>query len=173
MIERGILPKGTQLTPKNPCPEGVADPLDHVRPWDSLSANEKKLFPRLMEVFAAYAEYTDAQIGRLVDYLEKTGQYENTLIIYAADNGTSGAGSPNGSVNDKVVASGSMKTQPAKFTLSGDGMCIGWDSGDAVSEPYKTPGRFTGGTILVVAVDTGDDVYENLELEAKRLLLSY
>jgi hypothetical protein len=50
-------------------------------------------------------------------------------------------------VNDKVVVSGKMRTQPAKFTLSGDGMCIGWDSGDAVSDLYKAPGRVKGGTI--------------------------
>ena len=74
-------------------------------------------------------------------------------------------------VNDKVVASGKMRTQPAKFTLSGDGMCIGWDSGDAVSDMYKTPGTFTGGTIQAVGVDTGDETYENLEAEAKRLLM--
>jgi arylsulfatase len=76
-------------------------------------------------------------------------------------------------VNDKVVASGKMKTQPAKFTLSGDGMCIGWDSGDAVSDLYKTPARFKGGTIQAVAVDTGKESYEDLELEAKRLLLKH
>jgi hypothetical protein len=75
-------------------------------------------------------------------------------------------------VNDKVVASGPMRTQPAKFTLSGDGMCIGWDSGDAVTSMYKTPGTFTGGTIQAVAVDTGKESYENLELEAKHMLLS-
>ena len=50
-------------------------------------------------------------------------------------------------VNDKVVAEGPMKTQPAKFTLSGDGLCVGYDSGDAVSAEYKTPGTFHGGTI--------------------------
>jgi len=74
-------------------------------------------------------------------------------------------------VNDKVVASGKMRTQPAKFTLSGDGMCIGWDSGDAVSSMYETPGTFTGGTIQAVAVDTGKENYEDMELEAKRLLM--
>jgi arylsulfatase len=65
-----------------------------------------------------------------------------------------------------------MRTQPAKFTLSGDGMCIGWDSGDAVSDLYKTPGRFTGGTIQAVAVDTDSVSYADLELEAKRLLMT-
>ena len=74
-------------------------------------------------------------------------------------------------VNDKVVVSGKMRTQPAKFTLSGDGMCIGWDSGDAVSSLYETPGTFTGGTIQAVAVDTGKENYEDMELEAKRLLM--
>ena len=47
-------------------------------------------------------------------------------------------------------------------------MCIGWDIGDAVSDLYETPGRFKGGTIQAVAVDSGKDAYENLELEAKR-----
>jgi hypothetical protein len=49
-------------------------------------------------------------------------------------------------VNDKMVAEGPMRTQPAKFTLSGDGPCIGNDSGDAVNAPYKSPGEFKGGT---------------------------
>jgi arylsulfatase len=76
-------------------------------------------------------------------------------------------------VNDKVVAQGKMQTQPAKFTLSGDGMCIGWDSGDAVSNLYPTPSAFKGGIIHGVAIDTGDDVYVNLEAEAKRLLMQH
>jgi hypothetical protein len=60
---------------------------------------------------------------------------------------------------------------PAKFTLSGDGMCIGWDSDDAVSDLYKSPGRFDGGTIQAVGVDTGKESYEDLSLEAKRQLM--
>jgi hypothetical protein len=76
-------------------------------------------------------------------------------------------------VNDKVVASGKMRTQPAKFTLSGDGMCIGWDSGDAVTSLYKTPARFKGGTIQVVGVDTGKESYEDLEREAQRILMAH
>jgi arylsulfatase len=100
MIAKGVLPKGTPLTPFNPLPTDVANPGDFVRPWDSLDADEKKLFSRLMEVYAGFSEYTDAQVGRIIDYLEKTGQLENTLIFYAADNGASGEGSPNGSVNE-------------------------------------------------------------------------
>jgi arylsulfatase len=100
MIDRGILPKGTQLTPLNPLPKDVANPADFVRPWASLSAEEKKLFSRMAEVYAGFSEYTDVQIGRIIDHLEQTGQLENTLIFYGADNGASGEGSPSGSVNE-------------------------------------------------------------------------
>jgi len=100
MIEKGILPKGTELTPLNPLPEDAANPADYVRPWDSLNNDEKKLFARMAEVFAGFSEYTDAQVGRIIDYLEESGQLDNTLIFYCADNGASGEGTPNGSVNE-------------------------------------------------------------------------
>ncbi|SDT26047.1 arylsulfatase [Microlunatus soli] len=100
MIERGVLPEGTELTPFNPVPDDQANPADQVRPWDELSDDEKQLFSRMAEVFAGFSEYTDAQIGRMVDYLEETGQLDNTLIFYCADNGASGEGSPDGSVNE-------------------------------------------------------------------------
>jgi arylsulfatase len=100
MIEKGILPKDTKLTPFNPLPENVANPGDAVRPWDELNADEKKLFSRMAEVYAGFSEYTDAQIGRLIDYLEESKQLDNTIIFYCSDNGASGEGSPNGSVNE-------------------------------------------------------------------------
>jgi len=106
MIERGILPEGTELTPLNPMPEGVANPADVVRPWDSLSAEEKKLFSKMMEVYAGFSEYTDAQVGRVIAHLEKTGQLENTVVMYAADNGASGEGSENGTVNENKFFNG-------------------------------------------------------------------
>jgi arylsulfatase len=100
MIEKGILPKDTQLTPINPLPGDVLPPGDAVKPWNSLSADEKKLFARMAEVYAGFSEYTDHQVGRIVDYLEKTNQLDNTIVFYCADNGASGEGSPNGSVNE-------------------------------------------------------------------------
>lgn len=106
MIAQGILPKDTQLTPINPLPESVANKADVVRPWDSLTPDEKKLFSRLAEVYAGFSEYTDVQIGHLVDYLKQSGQYENTVILYAADNGASGEGTPNGSVNENKFFNG-------------------------------------------------------------------
>ena len=99
MIEKGIVPKGTQLTTINPMPPAVASPGDHVRPWNTLNADEKKLFSKLAEVYAGMSEYADAQVGRIIEYLEESGQLDNTLVIYAADNGASGEGSPNGTVN--------------------------------------------------------------------------
>jgi arylsulfatase len=69
-------------------------------------------------------------------------------------------------IDDKTVGEGPMKAQVGKFTLSGDGLCIGYDSGDNVSQDYKNPGTFTGGTILGVGVDVGKDVYLDMEKEA-------
>ncbi|RPD41672.1 arylsulfatase [Chitinophaga barathri] len=106
MIKKGILPKNTALTEINFLPKDVANPADYVRPWSELSDDEKKLFSRMAEVYAGFSEYTDAQVGRIVDYLEETGQLENTIIIYAADNGASGEGSPNGSVNENKFFNG-------------------------------------------------------------------
>jgi arylsulfatase len=73
-------------------------------------------------------------------------------------------------VNDKVVAQGEMKTQSGKFTLSGDGLCVGYDSGDAVSQEYKTPGTFRGGKIQSVEVSVGKVEYKDLEMELRRRL---
>jgi len=61
------------------------------------------------------------------------------------------------------VAEGDMKTQAGKFTLSGDGLCIGRDSGDAVSEEYQSPGDFKSGNILFVGVTVEKAQYLNLE----------
>ncbi|MEJ3404372.1 arylsulfatase [Rathayibacter sp. YIM 133350] len=106
MIERGILPEGTELTPLNPLPDDVSNPGDHVRPWAELNDDEKRLFAHFAEVFAGFSEYTDAQVGRIIDYLEETNQLENTLVFYCADNGASGEGSPNGSVNENKFFNG-------------------------------------------------------------------
>jgi len=66
-------------------------------------------------------------------------------------------------VNDKVVAEGPMRAQVGKFTLGGDGLCVGYDSEDSVSEEYKGSSPFTGGTILGVAVTHEKAQYLDLE----------
>jgi len=106
MIEKDVIPPGTELTAFNPVAEEVANAGDFVRPWESLNADEKKLFSRLAEVYAGFSEYTDAQIGRIIDYLEQSGQLDNTVVLYAADNGASGEGSSNGSVNENKFFNG-------------------------------------------------------------------
>ncbi|WP_022894617.1 arylsulfatase [Agromyces subbeticus] len=106
MIDRGVMPEGTPLTPFNPLPDDVANAADFVKPWDTLSDDEKRLFSRFAEVFAGFSEYTDAQVGRVIDYLEETGQLENTIVFYCADNGASGEGSPDGSVNENKFFNG-------------------------------------------------------------------
>ncbi|GAB3802568.1 arylsulfatase [Humibacter antri] len=106
MIEKGLVPEGTELTELNPMPEGTFSESDRVRPWDELNDDEKRMFCRMAEVYAGFSEYTDAQVGRIVDYLEETGQLDNTIIFYCADNGASGEGSPNGSVNEGKIFGG-------------------------------------------------------------------
>jgi len=96
-IKLGVVPQGTKLAPK---PEAIKD-------WDKLSDDEKKLFARQMEVYAGFGEYTDTEIGRLIQALEQTGQMDNTLIFYIiGDNGTSAEGGMNGVFNEMSYFNG-------------------------------------------------------------------
>jgi arylsulfatase A-like enzyme len=106
MIAKGVIPQGTDLTKFNPLPPNISNPGDYVRPWDELKPDEKRLFSRLAEVYAGFSEYTDAQVGRVIQYLTDTKQLENTVVLFAADNGASGEGSPNGSVNENKFFNG-------------------------------------------------------------------
>ena len=155
MIERGILPEGTELTPINPLPKGVLPESDSVRTWNTLSDDEKKLFARMAEVYAGFSEYTDVQIGRVIDYLEESGQLENTLIFYCADNGASGEGSPSGSVNENRFFNGypdDIESNIAMIDkLGGPDTYNHYPTGWAVafSTPYRMFKRyasFAGGT---------------------------
>ena len=111
----GIVPADTELPPINPIgttetrkgPKGQPfPPLDVTRPWDSLGDEEKRLFSRMAEVYAGFLAHADHHIGRLLDYLEETGQRENTLVVLVSDNGASGEGGPDGSVNEMLFANG-------------------------------------------------------------------
>lgn len=105
----------------------------------------------------------------------KPGKYTLGMEFSRSDAGEKGEslGDMKLYVDDKVVASGKMRTQPAKFTLSGDGLCVGYDSGDAVSREYPTPSAFHGGEIQGVAVTVSGKPYINLEAEAKRMLMQH
>ena len=100
MLEMGILPEGTELSEINPWNTDVINAVDLVHPWDSLSDDQKRLFARMAEVYAAYLSYTDHEIGRLLDYLEEAGEIDNTVFVVVSDNGASGEGTPHGSVNE-------------------------------------------------------------------------
>jgi arylsulfatase A-like enzyme len=90
-IELGVVPKGTKLAPK---PAAIPD-------WDKLSADEKKLYTHQVEVFAAFLDYTDHEIGRMLKAVEATGEMDNTMVVYiAGDNGTSAEGGPHGMYNE-------------------------------------------------------------------------
>ncbi len=111
--ERGIIPEHAELSPMNPYgAETSADggkgwpELDMVRPWDQLSDEEKRLFARMAEVYAGFLSHADHEIGRLLDYLEHSGQLENTIVVLVSDNGASGEGGPNGSVNENKIFNG-------------------------------------------------------------------
>jgi arylsulfatase A-like enzyme len=97
----GVIPQDTKLSPW---------PKDVLKPWDELGAEEKKLFIRQVEVFAAYAAYNDYEIGRVVDAFDKMGKLDNTLIIYInGDNGTSAEGGPLGTPNEVAFFNGMNK----------------------------------------------------------------
>ena len=96
-LEGGVVPKGTKLAPK---PAAIKD-------WATLSADEKQLFARQAEVFAAFLEMTDHEIGRVVEAVEHVGGLENTLIFYiVGDNGTSAEGGMNGLFNEYTYFNG-------------------------------------------------------------------
>ena len=95
-LETGVIPKGTELSPR----------ITEIPAWDSLNLQEKKLYARQMEVFAAMLTHVDEQIGRMVDALKRTGQYDNTVIFVTADNGSSGEGGLAGTFNETYVLNG-------------------------------------------------------------------
>jgi arylsulfatase len=108
----GIFPEDAALTPLNPhAEEKSADgkpwnAVDVVRPWTSLSDDERQLFCRMAEVYAGFLSHTDYEIGRLLGFLEESGQLDNTIVVLVSDNGASGEGGPNGSVNENKFFNG-------------------------------------------------------------------
>ena len=151
-IAQGVVPKGTVLTPK---PKAIPD-------WDTLSADEKRLFTRQVEVFAAYIEMVDYEIGRVVAAIEETGQLDNTLIFFVyGDNGTSAEGGRNGMFSEMTYFNG-VQEQVADMLKKMDKwggpetyphMAAGWAV--AFDTPYKWTKQVAsdhGGTKVGMAV---------------------
>jgi len=96
-LEKGIVPEGTVLAPK---PEAIPE-------WDALSADEKTLFKRQVEVFAAYIAMVDYEIGRVIEAVEQIGELDNTLVFLVyGDNGTSAEGGRNGMFSEMTYFNG-------------------------------------------------------------------
>jgi arylsulfatase A-like enzyme len=94
----GVIPETAELTPW---------PSDLLKTWDQLTADEKKLFIRQANVYAAYLAYTDAEIGRVIQQVEDMGDLDNTLIIYiSGDNGSSAEGTLQGTPNEVAMFNG-------------------------------------------------------------------
>lgn len=87
--ELGVVPESAEMAPRNP---GVVD-------WEDVPEDQRLVGCRLQETFAAFLEHTDAEIGRLVDYLRSIGQLDNTMIVLISDNGASPEGGALGAIN--------------------------------------------------------------------------
>ncbi len=128
-IKLGVVPAGTKLAPKP----------DVIKDWDTLSADEKKLFARQMEVFAGFGEYTDTEIGRLIDAIGETGQLDNTLIFYiVGDNGASAEGGMSGLYNEMTYFNG-QREAVADILKHYDNL------GDATTYPHFAAGWAVAG----------------------------
>ena len=132
-----FIPKDAKLTPW---------PKDLLKEWDTLSADEKKLFIRQADVYAAYLAYTDHEIGRVIQAVEDMGKLDNTLIIYiSGDNGSSAEGSVNGTPNEVMYFNGvalDADKQMAWYDVWGtdqtyNHMAVGW------TWAFDTPYRWT------------------------------
>jgi arylsulfatase len=93
-LATGVLEPGTELAPRPPW----------VPPWGSLPERERRVAARFMECFAAFLAYTDDQLGRVLQFLEETGDRDDTLVVVVSDNGASSEGGPSGSINEARLA---------------------------------------------------------------------
>src|SRR5689334_22481589 len=138
----GVIPANTQLTP---WPDGQPEYGGaKLQKWETLSPDEKKLFIRQADVFAAYTAYTDHEIGRVIQEVEDEGKLDNTLIIYiSGDNGTSAEGSTLGTPNEMAAIQGvniPVKEQLKFYDVWGSDkttphMAVGWTW--AFDTPFK------------------------------------
>ncbi|WP_195908681.1 arylsulfatase [Novosphingobium sp. Gsoil 351] len=94
--ELGLVPPDAQLPPR---PEGM-------KSWAELSADERRIYARAMEAFAAQLAHADFEFGRIIDALEAQGELENTMVIVTSDNGASGEGAVTGTYSEQLMANG-------------------------------------------------------------------
>ncbi|MBI1817398.1 MAG: arylsulfatase [Deltaproteobacteria bacterium] len=90
-LKSGLLPAGTELSARP----------SWVPAWDTLSVDERRLYARMMEVYAGFLTHTDAQVGRVIEFIERLGEFDNTIVLIMSDNGASAEGGPRGSFNEQ------------------------------------------------------------------------
>lgn len=106
--ELGVIPQNTKLTQR---PDGIPE-------WETLSADQKKVYARFMEVYAASLTYADYNIGRVLEAVEKTGEMDNTIVIYImGDNGASAEGTAQGTTNEVATAANGV-SEDLSFLMS-------------------------------------------------------
>jgi arylsulfatase A-like enzyme len=142
----GVVPQNATLAPQNPT----------VKPWDNLSADEKKLFLRHIELYAGFLSQTDHEVGRIIDFIEQLGQLDNTLVIVLiGDNGAEGAGREYGNFlpndpddsKEKILANALKNLDKLGTEYSSPLYQEGWAA--ATNTPfryYKSYANFEGGT---------------------------
>jgi arylsulfatase A-like enzyme len=133
----GIIPANAQLPDRNP----------HIKAWNSLASEEKKLYARFIEVYAGYLTYTDNEVGRLLTYLKSIKQLDNTLIfVIIGDNGASKEGGFNGDIDKSIFSKPLKEEEYIKYNLSKiedigtplateDNYPLGW--AQAMNTPFK------------------------------------
>ncbi|MEW6584678.1 MAG: arylsulfatase [Nitrospirota bacterium] len=145
-IKLGVVPQGTKITSR---------PAE-IPAWDSLSADQKRLFARQMETFAGFAEHTDYEIGRLVQAIRDMDELDNTLFFYiVGDNGSSAEGGPDGTYNELLALNGIISDVSSQMKHIGEWggpmtyphFSIGWaHAGNAPFQWTKQVASHFGGT---------------------------
>lgn len=133
-IETGVIPPGTQLPPNNP----------DVPDWSSLDDRQRAVASRLQEAYAGFLTHTDAQIGRLLDFLDLTGRADNTIVVLLSDNGAAMEGGPVGAVSRIRFFNGLDEDPEFNFDKIGT---VGGPDGDnhypkGWAQASNTPGRW-------------------------------
>jgi arylsulfatase A-like enzyme len=105
----GIIPANAILPERNP----------HIKPWEQLSPDEKKLYARFMEIYAGYLTYTDYEVGRLINHLKEINQLDNTLVfVMLGDNGASKEGTLNGVIDQGFSRKASSEEENISYNLN-------------------------------------------------------
>jgi len=131
--ELGVVPASAVLTPRPAW----------VTAWDQLSAEERRVYARMMEVYAGFLTHTDAQIGRVLAYLSALGVLENTLVLVASDNGASAEGGPHGYLDYGAGDVPSMLARIDELGGDGDFNHYAWGWAWAGNTPFRLWKRYS------------------------------